>query len=95
MDARDRAAFPEECRGCGLLLFHGNIFDAAEQRSRWGPILGLHEDADPKTAKAGYVGVGSGWWYDFAPELYRCPKCGADPVSGRMEVKVKSSEGRG
>lgn len=64
---------PRTCPSCGLVLLHGYIFDAWDEKQRFGPILGLDKDADPETAKAGYIGISSMWTYDVAPDLYRCP----------------------
>lgn len=65
---------------CGLILLRGAIFDAAGMESEYGPILGLHQNVDKETAKAGYVGMSSIWIYDVAPGTYRCPRCGFDPM---------------
>ena len=68
---------PKECRQCGLLLLSGAIFDTAAQRDIYGPILGVHKDADPITAKAGIIGMGSREeWFATNPEFYACPRCG-------------------
>jgi hypothetical protein len=72
---------PRQCPGCGLYLLYGHIFDACDKREEFGPILGIDENAEPKTAKAGYVGIGSMWLYDQAPDLYLCPRCHIDPIA--------------
>lgn len=73
-------AIPDECPSCGLVLLFGAILDAAGEKEKYGPILGIDKDAQPATAKAGYVGIGSIWMYDKAPELYRCPRYHNDPI---------------
>ncbi len=71
---------PLECRQCGLLLLSGAIFDTAAQCDIYGPILGVHKEADPLTAKAGIIGMGSRVeWFDTDPEFYACPRCGTIP----------------
>lgn len=70
------------CPSCGLVLLHGAIFDAMREEEQYGPILGLHREANRETARAGYVGISSLWLAD-RPEgraLYRCPRCAADPL---------------
>ena len=71
---------PRNCPSCGLVLLYGAIFDACAERERFGPILGLHKDANPLDAKAGYIGISSLWLYDQAPDLYRCARCKTLPV---------------
>jgi hypothetical protein len=63
-------------------LLSGAIFDAFDKRELYGPILGLEKGVDPGSATAGYVGLSSMWLYDSAPEFYRCPRCGTDPITG-------------
>lgn len=75
---------PKNCPSCGLALFFGAIMDAASERERYGPILGLDRDADAMTATAGYIGISSMWLYDVAPEFYKCPRCGIDPIASRL-----------
>lgn len=72
---------PEKCPACDLVLLYGHIFDACSQKERYGPILGIHEDAESNTAKAGYLGISSMWLYDVSPGLYQCPRCGVDPIA--------------
>jgi hypothetical protein len=73
---------PEKCPSCGLILLSGAIFDAAAKTDEFGPILGLNREAKSDEAKAGYVGISSLWLGDVpeARELYRCPRCKADPL---------------
>jgi hypothetical protein len=77
----DDRPIPRPCRQCGLLLLSGAIFDAAEQSDIYGPILGLANDVDPLTAKAGFIGMGSrSEWFRTNPEFYACPRCGTIPT---------------
>lgn len=70
----------DQCPGYGLKLLTGHIFGFDDEREKYGPILGLDRGVDPATAKAGYVGIGSAFVPQIARALYRCPRCGADPV---------------
>ncbi|QDT90533.1 hypothetical protein Pan161_21860 [Gimesia algae] len=81
----DSSRFPDQCPTCGLVLLSGAIFDVAAQEKEYGPILGLHKNVDQETALAGYVGLSSFWSYDLSPELYRCPRCKKDPITGTSE----------
>lgn len=72
---------PDACPTCGLVLLQGNVLDAAGERDRYGPILGIDKDADPHAARAGYIGLCGMWVYDKAPEFYRCPRCHTDPIA--------------
>jgi hypothetical protein len=77
----------ESCPVCGLLLLSGAIFDAAARADEIGPILGLHREARPDEARAGYVGISSLRLGD-APEardFYRCPRCKADCLRDVLE----------
>ncbi len=65
-----------KCPKCALVLLCGAILDAVKQESIYGPIIGLHKEADPKTAKAGYMGISS----LYTPDLYKCPRCGTNAV---------------
>lgn len=79
---------PRRCPSCGLILLKGAIFDAFDKKELYGPILGLHDNADMESAQAGYIGMSSMMLYDRAPEMYRCPRCGTDPVTGeRLPVR--------
>ena len=67
----------DRCPNCDLVIRWGNILEASEDREQHGPILGLSDDVDPDTARAGYVGLGS-LWLGGDPsfrDLYRCPRC--------------------
>lgn len=77
---------PRICPSCGLILLRGAIFDACEKQAEYGPILGLHKEARRETAQAGYVGLSSLHDPKNLRALYRCPKCGADPI-------IEDSEG--
>jgi hypothetical protein len=68
------------CPGCGLILLYGCLFDAMDRAQEYGPILGLHRDARPETAKAGCIGISSLWMAEICRELYRCPRCKTDPI---------------
>ncbi|MBI1246816.1 hypothetical protein GC197_03100 [bacterium] len=83
--------YPAQCPNCGLVLLRGNLFDAAECRSQYGPILGIDDDANKEDAQAGYVGLGSLWCYDWAPDIYRCPRCRVDPIQGQGDGNAKVS----
>src|SRR4051794_5666881 len=72
----------ETCPGCGLILVCGSL-PAAQLEDRYGPILGVHPEARPETARAGYVGISSLWTPETWPEtriFYRCPRCRTDPL---------------
>ena len=73
----------DQCPGCGLILLHGAIFDAAAKADDYGPVLGLDRDADPNTARAGYVGLGSLFDPIGLRSMYRCPRCGVDTIVER------------
>lgn len=68
------------CPKCHLILLTGAIFDAAEKSNRYGPTLGLNQDAVPDDAIAGYVGMESMWLGDDRSSrgLYRCRRCQTD-----------------
>jgi hypothetical protein len=82
MSVKNKMSFniPDKCPGCGLILLHGSVVDAIDESDNYGPILGLHKDANTGIATAGYVGLSS--WFDpeHLRDLYRCPRCGIDPV---------------
>ena len=65
----------------GTLGGGGHTEAILERTAPDGKVLGIDSDADPRTAKAGYIGLCSMWVYDRAPELYRCPRCGNDPIA--------------
>jgi hypothetical protein len=70
------------CPGCGLILLYGSL-PSAQLDDRHGPILGIHPEARPETARAGYVGISSLWTPEMWPEsrvFYRCPRCRTDPL---------------
>jgi hypothetical protein len=71
---------PDKCPTCGLILLHGAIFDAVDKADQYGPILGLNRGAKPDSAQAGYVGLGSLYDPEHLRPLYRCPRCGSDPL---------------
>jgi hypothetical protein len=58
----------------------GAIFDAGDKSEQYGSILGLHRDANPEDALAGYVGISSVWMGDDpnSRHLYQCPRCQHD-----------------
>lgn len=66
-----------KCQNCDLIILYGNIFDAFDKgvEKGYGPILGLHREADKEHASAGYVGLGSLDPTDSFTEMYRCPRC--------------------
>jgi hypothetical protein len=70
----------DKCPTCGLILLQGHIFDAFDQEKQFGPILGLHQEANKESAQAGYVGIGSLYDPEHLRLFYRCPRCGTDPV---------------
>ena len=74
----------EKCPKCGLVLLHGAIFDAVEKAEKYGPILGINRNADPNTAAAGYVGLGSFFDPTGLRATYRCPRCGSDTIVQRQ-----------
>jgi hypothetical protein len=87
---------PKKCPACDLVLLYGHIFDAFDMKDRYGPILRIHKDAEPKTAKAGYLGFDSMWRYDSAPDFYRCPRCGVDPIAlARSSSSTANARDRG
>jgi hypothetical protein len=68
----------ERCPGCDLVILWGCLLNAAEEVAVYGPILGISDDVDKATAKAGYIGLGSLFVPEVMRELYRCPRCKAD-----------------
>lgn len=82
----DNAELPRQCPYCGLVLLSGAIFDAAKREAEFGPILGINKNVDPADAQAGYIGIGSLRLEKLAPELYTCPRCKADPLSGVLDT---------
>lgn len=74
-----------KCPGCDLILLRGCISAAFDKEEQYGPILGLHKEAKPETAQAGYVGISSLYDPERWRAFYRCPRCGADPV---VEVSI-------
>lgn len=83
---------PDFCPNCGLVLLSGAIFDAAAEQARYGPILGLSDQAKPETAKAGYIGISSLWIYETSPEFYRCPRCGIDPIATAQHAPKETQD---
>ena len=70
----------DKCPECGLIVLAFYIFDAAAKKDEYGPILGIHSDASPETAKAGYVGLSSADQTETYSDWYRCPRCGASVI---------------
>ena len=72
---------PDRCPKCDLILLCGAIFDAAARVDELGPIYGISRETNLADCRAAYIGLGSAFLYRQYPELYRCPRCGVDPLN--------------